>query len=1331
MGKVLKNKRFFYIFTLFFIAGFLVSPNVSLAVEDEFDDITLRETAKYLELPGGKVQDLIRSFINLFHSEWIDLVGSGYVTAEKMAVPSIMKKAVQVQALNHLLIDAPIETSWAIIKNTVKMTRLFLGDGFGSIFEEIEKESVKRAIAYGMNTLFEGEIRMSPGPIEFEYKLRGGEIEKALIQYIMIYKPYDNKSGEMMVRFYSTKSLKPPENKGSVGMYKGTYTELEHDLPPFIVEIRGNVQDYEWVGKPSVDIKFPPGGVPDLGIRPLNFLERHLLKPIETTIKDVEVIITKVTGKSPGFTDIWNEVKNFISKIKSFVPAGLTESPQIEQNQPSIDEVLELLTVIETAKGLVEVDPQQVNEAVEENPQQTDESEITLAELQEILDDAAEQIDVLTRQIAELSRAKLEESAELSQIQEQAEEQEVVKEEIEELNEEEELVEESPQQISESICWVDINAASKEELQKIIGIGPVLAQRIIETRPFYSLSDLIRVSGIGEVTLQKILNQECAYINYIDGGGGGGSSYVSPPPEPEKAPISSTSSTSTVVKILITEIQIETSTSTDYDFIELYNPTTTDVDISGWQLKKRNSAGNESSIRVLPENSIIPNQGYFLWVNAEYASSTQILADVTSSQILAATNSIAFLDGDKNIIDSVAWGVSVVPFVENLPFPQNPGADQSLGRKWSTTAQNYIDTDNNQNDFEIQNPTPKAQNQTPEPAPPTGPEVPLLTVVINEIAWMGTSATNSSDEWIELYNNTTSTIDVTNWSLTSTGGSPDITLSTSSIPDNSFYLIERSDDDMTISDIPADYKGPFGTGLSNEGEKLELRDASGTLIDVINCSSGWFAGTTTDYYASMERINSNASGTDVTNWATNNLITKNGLDADENRIYGTPKAENSVSKLQTEISGTVDYPVLTYFSNPYTVTNTLTIPYGQILVIEPGVTLKFNDNAGLEVNGTVIANGEENNKVIFTSSNEPTYWNGIYFSASSTTSELNWIEIKYGRRNPQLGLPPTILVENSSISISSSTIENYTDRGIKLINSSSIIETTEFLGSGIDISKTGIVIERGSPNIKNCSIKNNRQGIYIETLNEGDLPVIEGNNFENNEYPVYASPSEVIFKNNRGQNNIINGIAIHGSMKSDIAWYKNEIPYIIFDFVSIEPGYSLTIESGVTVKGYQVGTYGAYLEIDGKLMAEGTPEEPIVFTSYGGSWGGLAFSTTSQNSILKNVVVEYGGIWNPFRHIWGAVSVVGSSIEFIDSVSASSSEAGIYLENSFSAVQNSYFGNNKIGMMIVGTESVPQMSNNTFSGNKKCDICWANSGGRCEEIATSSPGLVVECNGCP
>lgn len=59
---------------------------------------------------------------------------------------------------------------------------------------------------------------------------------------------------------------------------------------------------------------------------------------------------------------------------------------------------------------------------------------------------------------------------------------------------------------------IDINTAPLEELEKIIGIGPVLAQRIIEARPFSSLDDLIKVKGIGEITLQKIKDQALAWV---------------------------------------------------------------------------------------------------------------------------------------------------------------------------------------------------------------------------------------------------------------------------------------------------------------------------------------------------------------------------------------------------------------------------------------------------------------------------------------------------------------------------------------------------------------------------------------------------------------------------------------------------------------------------------------------------------------------------------------------------------------------------------------------------------------------------------------------------
>jgi competence protein ComEA len=51
---------------------------------------------------------------------------------------------------------------------------------------------------------------------------------------------------------------------------------------------------------------------------------------------------------------------------------------------------------------------------------------------------------------------------------------------------------------------IDINRATAAELEQLSGIGPVLAQRIIDKRPYKSVDDLLRVQGIGLKILEKI-----------------------------------------------------------------------------------------------------------------------------------------------------------------------------------------------------------------------------------------------------------------------------------------------------------------------------------------------------------------------------------------------------------------------------------------------------------------------------------------------------------------------------------------------------------------------------------------------------------------------------------------------------------------------------------------------------------------------------------------------------------------------------------------------------------------------------------------------------------
>ncbi|QPC48446.1 competence protein ComEA [Mangrovibacillus cuniculi] len=146
-------------------------------------------------------------------------------------------------------------------------------------------------------------------------------------------------------------------------------------------------------------------------------------------------------------------------------------------------------------------------------------------------------------------------------------------------------------------------------------------------------------------------------------------------------------------------------------------------------------------------------------------------------------------------------------------------------------------------------------------------------VVINEIAWMGTTA-SYADEWVELHNTSSSAVDLSGWTLASQDGSLSVQLS-GTIPAGGYYLLERTDD-TTIPDKQANliYSG----SLDNTGEILSLKDASGTIIDSVDA---WHAGDNTSK-ATMERVNPLQDGTISSSWATSTTTYAVG--------YGSPMA---------------------------------------------------------------------------------------------------------------------------------------------------------------------------------------------------------------------------------------------------------------------------------------------------------------------------------------------------------------------------------------------------------------------------------------------------------
>ncbi|MBU1119613.1 helix-hairpin-helix domain-containing protein [Patescibacteria group bacterium] len=56
---------------------------------------------------------------------------------------------------------------------------------------------------------------------------------------------------------------------------------------------------------------------------------------------------------------------------------------------------------------------------------------------------------------------------------------------------------------------ININTATITQLDSLDGIGPSTAQKIVDSRPYNSLTDLLNVSGIGQATYDKFKDNIC------------------------------------------------------------------------------------------------------------------------------------------------------------------------------------------------------------------------------------------------------------------------------------------------------------------------------------------------------------------------------------------------------------------------------------------------------------------------------------------------------------------------------------------------------------------------------------------------------------------------------------------------------------------------------------------------------------------------------------------------------------------------------------------------------------------------------------------------------
>lgn len=172
--------------------------------------------------------------------------------------------------------------------------------------------------------------------------------------------------------------------------------------------------------------------------------------------------------------------------------------------------------------------------------------------------------------------------------------------------------------------------------------------------------------------------------------------------------------------VVISEIQIGGAVVTD-EFVELYNPTSSDINLLGWRLTKKSATGSTTSNLLTSfSDKIIPAHGYFLITHPTgYDGGVTSDAVYSTGSSLAEDNTlILYSDAGHTIIDLVGFGTASSSETATI---DNPPDNQSVERKSGLTSTavtlfsgqhkwfgNGYDTDNNYQDFVVQaNPSPQ------------------------------------------------------------------------------------------------------------------------------------------------------------------------------------------------------------------------------------------------------------------------------------------------------------------------------------------------------------------------------------------------------------------------------------------------------------------------------------------------------------------------------------------------------------------------------------------------------------------------------------------------
>lgn len=296
--------------------------------------------------------------------------------------------------------------------------------------------------------------------------------------------------------------------------------------------------------------------------------------------------------------------------------------------------------------------------------------------------------------------------------------------------------------------------------------------------------------------------------------------------------------------VVITEIQTTGSdNATSEEFVEIYNPTNQTIDISTWKLQYLSAAGSTWQTKATLNGWLYP-QGRILLASTDYLTEVADISFNSGFKLEAGHVRLVSPDPDNNsqfvVEDLIGWGTALYP--ETLAAVYAP-AGNSLQRKQVEGA--YQDTNNNFDDFEVVGiPSPESDNQAPEGQEEITDDTPIEEEVVVEesppeelseevdnlaqdsdlgsiqitelLPNPASPASDSTDEYVELYNPNSEAIDLSGYKLqTGSAFSYSYTLDDVEIEPNGYIVL---------------YVEETGLILSNTTGQARLISPNGTVI---------------------------------------------------------------------------------------------------------------------------------------------------------------------------------------------------------------------------------------------------------------------------------------------------------------------------------------------------------------------------------------------------------------------------------------------------------------------------------------------------------------------